>query len=101
MATAKNVLICALAGLALVACGRAPSATSVTSASVLRVVGPWDLGGLDPKVAGMFTRMQIIEPLMNADDSGHPLPGLAERWTVSDDGLEWRFSIRPNIRFHV
>jgi peptide/nickel transport system substrate-binding protein len=92
--------IWALAGLWVTACAPAPSESLAPPDAVLRVVGPWDLGGLDPKVAGMFTRMQIIEPLMNADDAGRPLPGLAERWTVSEDGLEWRFFLRPDVRFH-
>jgi peptide/nickel transport system substrate-binding protein len=96
----RNLLIIAFAGAWLLACSRTPSELSTASEAVLRVVGPWDLGGLDPKVAGMFTRMQIIEPLMNADDTGRPLPGLAERWTVSDDGLEWRFFLRAGVRFH-
>lgn len=28
-----------------------------------------------------------------------PLPGVAERWTVSDDGLVYTFNIRPNARW--
>lgn len=99
-ALGKLLLICVLPGLWATGCAPAPSETFPSPAAVLRVVGPWDLGGLDPKVAGMFTRMQIIEPLMNADDAGRPLPGLAERWTVSEDGLEWRFFLRGDVRFH-
>lgn len=78
---------------------RRPAATA-RATPVLRVVGPWDLGGLDPKVAGIFTRMQIIEPLVDADDAGRPLPGLADRWAVSDDGLTWRFRVRSGVTFH-
>jgi len=28
-----------------------------------------------------------------------PIPALAESWTVSKDGLEWKFTIRENARF--
>lgn len=28
-------------------------------------------------------------------------PGLAEKWTISDDGLEYIFSLRKNVKFHT
>ena len=28
-------------------------------------------------------------------------PGLAESWTVSDDGLEYTFNLRQNVAFHT
>lgn len=68
---------------------------------VLDVVAPFEIVGLDPSVSGyIFQRMQITETLLEADASGRPLPGLAEAWSVSDDGRTWRLRIRPNVRFH-
>ncbi|MDP9891921.1 peptide/nickel transport system substrate-binding protein [Variovorax boronicumulans] len=67
----------------------------------LQIVGPWEIAGLSPASSGhVFTRMQITETLMNASDDGMPLPGLAERWRVSDDGLAWHFTLRAAARFH-
>lgn len=71
------------------------------SSDVLQIVGPWEIGGLAPARSGhIFTRMQIVETLMNARDDGTPEAGLAARWEVSADGLLWRFHLRPAARFH-
>jgi len=32
--------------------------------------------------------------------SGEPMPGLAERWTMSPNGKTWTFWIRPGVPFH-
>ena len=67
----------------------------------LQIVGPWEISGLAPANSGyIFTRMQIAETLMDASDDGSPQPGLARQWHVSEDGLIWRFALRPAARFH-
>ena len=67
----------------------------------LHVVGPWEIAGVDPAQSGyVFSRMQVAETLVSTSLSGELVPGLAERWSVSDDGLTWRFALRANARFH-
>ena len=106
----RRRLVVACAGASLLpwsgACaddrGQAHSHTFTTAAAdVLTVVGPWELTGLDPSRAGyMFSRMEVVETLLDVDDRGRLQPRLASRWQVSGDGLEWRFTLRANRRFH-
>lgn len=64
---------------------------------VFDVVGPFEIGGLDPSISGfVFQRMQITETLLEADAQGKPIPGLAERWTESADGLTWRLALHAS-----
>lgn len=67
----------------------------------LKVVSPWEVSNLDPSKTGyVITRLEIAETLVEVDDQGLLVPGLASRWTASPDGLEWRFTIRSTARFH-
>src|SRR5262245_40355734 len=61
--------------------------------------------GLDPGQAlGLHTlrvTYQIFETLVaTPDDSTEVVPGVAESWTTSPDGLTWTFKLRRGVRFH-
>jgi len=74
---------------------------TAAAADVLTVVGPWEMTGLDPSRAGyMFARMEVVETLLDVDGRGRLQIRLATRWQVSADGLEWRFTLRSNRRYH-
>jgi peptide/nickel transport system substrate-binding protein len=75
--------------------------TYVIDRNAVHIVGPWELTGLDPSRAGyMFTRMEVTETLVDVDDKGQLIAGLATHWSASSDLREWRFTLRPNSLFH-
>jgi oligopeptide transport system substrate-binding protein len=55
---------------------------------------------LDPQIATAYTDMNIMVALFEGltvldEASSRPLPGIAERWESSSDGLVWTFHLRP------
>ncbi len=44
--------------------------------------------------------MMVYETLLAFDDSMKIVGGLAERWSVGDDGVTWTFHLRPGVTFH-
>lgn len=65
------------------------------------------LGGepdtLDPQLAGDTYAYEVLrdayEGLVTEDPSGRLVPGQALRWEVSSDGREYRFTLRPGLRW--
>jgi peptide/nickel transport system substrate-binding protein len=43
---------------------------------------------------------QLYDPLVFQDNEGNIVPGLAERWEISDDGTEYTFYLRQGVTFH-
>src|SRR5690348_2193837 len=61
--------------------------------------------GLDPGQAlGLHTLRvthELFETLVaTPEDSTEVVPGLAESWSTSPDGLAWTFKLRRGVRFH-
>jgi len=60
---------------------------------------------LDPAIitdgiSGRVTN-QVFEGLVKFDkDTTNPVPSLAEKWTTSDDGKVWTFTLRSGVKFH-
>ncbi len=79
-----------------------PAAAAKSSLTIGLVVEP---EGLDPTIAAPttireVTWLNIYEGLVRLDENGHVLPLLASSWTISDDGLTYRFKLQPGVTFH-
>ncbi|MEO8608099.1 MAG: ABC transporter substrate-binding protein [Chloroflexota bacterium] len=59
------------------------------------------IDALNPTVGyyGFNIRGLLYETLVEAADGSNVEPGLAENWSVSDDGLVWTFKIREGATF--
>lgn len=58
---------------------------------------------LDPQAAVSVASLNVLrdlyEGLVRAAADGTPVPGVAERWETSTDGLNWTFFLRPTARW--
>jgi ABC-type transport system substrate-binding protein len=63
-----------------------------------------DVTSLDPALSGSFENNWAIHQLYNGlvemNDSLQVKPCIARTWTVSDDGLVYRFTLRNDVKFH-
>jgi peptide/nickel transport system substrate-binding protein len=61
-------------------------------------------GTLDPGVTHFDTTIRITlnvcEPLVWMPSATEIVPGLAERWEMSEDGLEYTFYLKQGVMFH-
>ncbi len=85
-------------------CQLAPEApTPVGEEAVLNLYGIDPLT-LDPAISGETTShqyiMQLFGGLVRLDDNLEPVPDIAQRWEVSDDGRTYTFYLRKGVRFH-
>lgn len=99
-----------LAGCQPAAPGAAPAAEGGSEAaagpSTLTIGYEGDILKLDPGVqqAGVDwpPAALVYSRLVEYDNTMmDPVPGLAESWTVSDDGLTYTFQLRQGVKFHT
>ena len=90
--------------VALVGCSRATNVATGDRAQVLhRSIGP-DLADLDPHLATQTSSYSVLSSLLEglvAEDPRDlgPVPGVAERWEASPDGLRYTFHLRADARW--
>ena len=102
----RLALMLFIAALCLAACGAGDAAIPCADdPSCLIYVISADIPILDPHSAdqpeaGMVFR-QIYDTLVYRDAKTRDfVPGLAESWTISGDGRQYRFKLREDLRFH-
>jgi peptide/nickel transport system substrate-binding protein len=79
----------------------APTLPAVAEPGVLRVAAPWEYTSNEPSDTGyIMARMQIAETLVMVEPDGKLVGGIAEKWSVAEDRLTWRFPIRNGLTFH-
>ena len=92
--------LCALLGL----WGGCSKRENSSAEQILRISQRNEPATLDPQLATLpdeyFTARALFEGLVTPNpDGGAPLPGVAERWTTSADGLTWTFHLRADARW--
>jgi peptide/nickel transport system substrate-binding protein len=96
--------------VALLVAAPPPVATLQAQSSGPRLGGTLRAGmqtdpvGLDPHLTTATATRNMMENIYDTvvmiDSSGRIVPGLAESWRTSPDGLTWTFAIRRNAKFH-
>ncbi len=70
----------------------------------LHLASHLDVRNLDPAgpTDGLASQALTLmfEGLVDFDQAGQLVPGLAETWEVEDDGRSYRFHLRPSVRMH-
>jgi peptide/nickel transport system substrate-binding protein len=89
--------------LVLGAAGERPSEAQLANTLVVGLVA--EPVALDPaQVTDLNSNRvgrRVVETLVAfADESTQIVPGLAESWTISKDGLNYTFKLRKGIAFH-
>lgn len=46
------------------------------------------------------THLNVFQGLTRIDQDSQVLPALATAWQASEDGLQWTFQLRENVKFH-
>lgn len=102
----RRLLIVLLVG-GLVAGVLQPSAAQAPGpryGGTLRAGMQTDPVGLDPHLTNATATRNMMEnvydTLVMVSSEGRYVPGLAESWTTSEDGLTWTFQIRRGVKFH-
>ena len=93
-----------LAATLVLVCAAFAFQASLARAYTLTVVDGIDVKDWDPAIAyghESYVLNNIYDPLTRYNTKEGKLePALATSWSVSDDGKQWTFKLRPGVKFH-
>ncbi|MBB4053166.1 peptide/nickel transport system substrate-binding protein [Devosia subaequoris] len=97
--TARKTLALTVAGLMLMA---GPALAQPTE---IRIGVALEPPALDPTAGAaeaidVVVYQNVFEGLVRIDQTGAVQPGLAESWTISEDGQTYRFALNEGVTFH-
>lgn len=95
----KTSLTLALAGLMMT------SVAALAQPTEIKIGVAFEPPALDPTAGAaeaidVVVYQNVFEGLVRIDKDGAVQPGLAESWTVSDDGLNYSFKLHDGVTFH-
>jgi peptide/nickel transport system substrate-binding protein len=87
------------------ACGCAPrTGWAETGTKTLRFIPQADLRSIDPIWTTAYVTRNfgylVFDTLFSLDKDFKPQPQMVDRWTVSDDELVYRFTLRDGLKWH-
>ncbi len=94
----RHLFLLALLSSLLVSCGEQPSGGSLVYGLTLTP------SGIDPHIDASselgIPLTSVYDPLVWMTPDGEFVPGLAEDWEISEDGLTYTFRLRDDVTFH-
>ena len=91
-----SITILALLGIVSFAPAKADTVLRVAQLSLTRVLDPVFTTSSDTRDFGYL----IWDTLLGVDDKYEPKPQMVSGWTVSPDGLTYRFTLRDGLTWH-
>ncbi len=75
-----------------------------TAQKTLRFIPQADLRSIDPIWTTAYVTRNfgylVFDTLFSLDKDFKPQPQMVDKWTVSDDKLAWKFTLRPGLKWH-
>lgn len=76
---------------------------ALAQTKTLRFVAHADVKIIDPTFTTAYISRNfgymVYDTLFAQDTKGVPKPQMVDKWTTSKDGKEWRFTLRPGLKF--